>query len=110
MTGPCQTESTTLPRWGARVRIPCLFVFAVRILVTRRGCRTGVFRGASVRCRVARTRIADVGKYPEQGVDVNVALKRQVERSVDSHAVDVPPPLPFAVDVPGFDQIGNGAL
>jgi hypothetical protein len=51
-----------------------------------------------------------VGEHPQQGVDVDVALKRQVERSVNSHAVDVPPSLPFAVDVPGLDQIGNDAL
>ena len=64
--------------------------------------------GASVRSRDSR--IANVGEDPQQGVDVDVTLKRQAERPINSHAVDVPPALPFAVDVPGFDQIGNDAL
>jgi hypothetical protein len=64
--------------------------------------------GASLRSRDSR--IPNMREHPQQGVDVDVTLKRQVERSVNSYAVDVATPLSFAVDVPGFDQIGDGAL
>ena len=51
-----------------------------------------------------------MSEHPEEGIDVDVPLKRQVERPVVPDAVDVPPPSALAVDVASPRQVRDDAL